>query len=143
MTRTTLLWFVLVVLIWLYFVCCQGLRSGLNGTEKYSTIKRREEKFKGGNRFDLLSKPSRQTRSPKNNDPGVKEGICKVIGFASTGVQFAFFLQSRHPKTALCLRKQPKLESTRPRQRQTLGTQWQTNQSISEADSSKRVPRMI
>lgn len=59
-----------------------------------------DEKFKDGNRFDLLSKPSRQTRSPKNNDPGVKEGICKVIGFGSTGVQFAFSLQSRHPKTA-------------------------------------------
>jgi hypothetical protein len=102
MTRTTLPFFVLyLLLIWLYFVCCQGLRSGLYGTEKkYCTAKRSDEKFKEGNRFDLLSKPSRQTRSPKNNDPGVKEGICKVIGFGSTGVQFASSLQSRHPKTA-------------------------------------------
>lgn len=44
----------------------------------------------GSNRFDLVSKPSRETRSPKNSDPGVKHDICKVIGsFASIGVQSA------------------------------------------------------
>lgn len=48
------------------------------------------EQCKGSNRFDLLSKPSRETRSPKNSDPGVKHDICKVIGsFASIGVQSA------------------------------------------------------
>jgi hypothetical protein len=46
----------------------------------------------------LLSKPSRQTRSSKKNDPGVKEGICKVIGFASTGVQFAFSCNQDIPR---------------------------------------------
>lgn len=35
MTRTMLLFFVLYwLLIWLYFVRCHGLRSGLDGTEK-------------------------------------------------------------------------------------------------------------